>query len=819
MKTSTSVHCLCIVVGALLASPASFAVTPREYDSLILQARSGNYEPALIMLRQQGIDHPQDLRAAYDHVLIASWAGRTPEVISAYEAIQPAPNHPPADVLLVIARAYRDTQRWDEALDKYELGRRLYPGNASFGVGEVMTLTDAGRPEQAIVLGNQLVDAVPEDADARLALSYAYRGKAVPYPALQATDQARRIAPGKSYVTREYIDALNAAGLSEAALSAARQVPELIGTAELRALEADYVAGLVRLASMPARLESERYAIADRALAEYDRLIPEWEAMGPEGKRDAVRLRVDRLQALHARRLMPELIASYEQLVSEGVTIPRYALNDIAAAYLDQRRPEKAAELYRQVLNDESAKRDTLSERLANETGLFYSLIESEQFDEATEVINAAVAAQPPFRFIRGVPQKVPNDPHLYAQQTEAMNLFYADDTPGAEKRLKELSDAAPTNVSLRAALATVYRARGWPRRSEMVLKSAEALEPRVVDVIAGQGHTALELQEWRQAQTMTDDLSVRLPRHPDTRRLQRDWELYRKAELRVEARRGITNDSPVSGSGDMSIESVVYSAPLDYDWRAFGGGGYATGDFEEGTANHRWLRTGVEYRARDITAELEASVHNYGYGTKPGARASIAYDLSDQWQVGGTAEWRSSETPLRALGSNITSNTVGAFVRWRESDHREWRFALAPSRFSDGNNRIAAVVNGRERLYTSPHLKADLEISIAASRNTKEDVPYFNPRSDFEVLPTVNLTHVLYRHYETVWEQSFLIGAGTYTQQGHGTGAIGAVGYGMRYRYNNMFDVGANVVGISRPYDGVRERDVRVMLQMNIRF
>src|SRR5690606_10872759 len=145
------------------------------------------------------------------------------------------------------------------------------------------------------------------------------------------------------------------------------------------------------------------------------------------------------------------------------------------------------------------------------------------------------------------------------------------------------------------------------------------------------QGHTALDLQEWRDAQALVDDLGVRLPRHPTTRNLQRDWEQYRKAELRVEAHRGISSDSPVSGSGDMSIESVLYTAPLNYNWRAFGGVGYATGDFEEGTANHRWARTGVEWRARDITAELEASAHSYGYGTKPGARASVAYDLSDQ--------------------------------------------------------------------------------------------------------------------------------------------------------------------------------------------
>ena len=129
------------------------------------------------------------------------------------------------------------------------------------------------------------------------------------------------------------------------------------------------------------------------------------------------------------------------------------------------------------------------------------------------------------------------------------------------------------------------------------------------------------------------------------------------------------------------------------------------------------------------------------------------------------------------------------------------------------------SVISGRERLYTAPTLKADLLVNIAASRNSSDEGPYYSPRADLEVLPTLNITHLLYRHYETTLEQTFLLGAGTYSQRGHGTGAIGALGYGLRYRYNDVFDIGATVTGISRPYDGVRERELRVMLDINFRF
>ncbi|MGP1614253.1 MAG: hypothetical protein ACTS5Y_04215 [Pollutimonas bauzanensis] len=179
----------------------------------------------------------------------------------------------------------------------------------------------------------------------------------------------------------------------------------------------------------------------------------------------------------------------------------------------------------------------------------------------------------------------------------------------------------------------------------------------------------------------------------------------------------------------------------------------------------------------------------------------------------------RLASTSLRALRSDISSNTLGAFVRWRANERREWTFSLSPARFSDGNDRLTAVISGRERLYTSPRLKADLQMNIAASRNSMENVPYFNPRADLEAVPTVNLTHILYRRYETVWEQSFLLGGGVYAQRGYSPGAIAALGYGMRYHFNDAADIGATLTGISRPYDGVRERELRILFEMNFRF
>ena len=126
----------------------------------------------------------------------------------------------------------------------------------------------------------------------------------------------------------------------------------------------------------------------------------------------------------------------------------------------------------------------------------------------------------------------------------------------------------------------------------------AETLTPRNIGVENGQGFTALALQEWRQAEALSRDTLARAPENPLSRRLAREWAVHNKAELRIGGYRGLASDSPVSGSGDFGIDAVIYTPPLDYNWRGFAGGGYANGDFEEGRGTYRWARAGAQWRA-----------------------------------------------------------------------------------------------------------------------------------------------------------------------------------------------------------------------------
>lgn len=810
---------LLLALSAAVAAEAKTITASDEYRQVIEAARAGRHDWALDRLAEQAALHPEDARIRYDQLLIAGWAGRHQEVIRLYQALpQQALPLPPA-ALAAVARAYRDERQWTTALTLYREGMRRFPKDPDFRLGETLVLADSGDARAALSMASDLVKRAPRSPSSQLVLSYAYRLNNQPYAALEAATKAYSLAPTNVSVVEEYISALTAAGLSEAALRTAREHAELFSAARLRALEGDRAAELTRLSSRPSRQESSRYVLADRALQAYDELSREDASAQADARSQAQRARVDRLLALHSRARMRDVVSEYESLRAEGVVVPPYALGHVADAYLDMREPEKAAELYLQILDAERAPRFDPSARLSHQSGLFYSLIESERFDAAHQVMEDALQEQPTLLYLKGTPLPEPNDLNLEASQYAALGYQYADDLDEAQARLEHLVARAPGHSGLRSALAQVYLARGWPRRAELELKIAETHTPLSQAVVTQQGKTAMGLQEWRQAEMLVSDVTARYPDNSYVRQLAKDWERHNRAELRITATRGLASDNPVAGNRDLGVDTVVYTPPIGYNWRGFAGGGLAKADFDEYDADYHWFRAGAEWRSRALTAEVEVSSHHYGQGAKMGARIQGAYDLDDQWQIGGQAAFRTRETPLKALANDITSNRLDAYVRWRASERREWSLTLSPSRFSDGNRRLEGAVAGRERLYTTPHVKLDAHLEVSASHNTQEDAPYFNPRADLTVLPSLALTHTLYRRYDTVLEQRFMLGGGVYAQRGYGSGAIAAVGYGLRMRHDEKLEAGISITGISRPYDGVREREARIMFDLQLRF
>jgi biofilm PGA synthesis protein PgaA len=428
------------------------------YDALLERARGGDYAPALSFLRAQQANW-QSPRYLTDHLLIASWAGEDAEVVALYEQ-HAATQVLSADALVGVARAYRNLRQWPQALAVYRQGLGRFAGHQGLLQGQIMTLADAGQMVEAISQGRALVAQAPEDAERRLVLGYVYLRDGQRYAALYEIDRAHELAPEHAEVAREYLLSLQRAGLPQQALALSVRYPGLLDAGQVRQLQGDTLAEQVRLAGMATRRESERFQIADRALAEAERLLQAWVGQ-PQARADSVRVRIDRLGALHARVQMAEVLQQYQQLQAEQINLPAYALRWVASALLYLRQPEQAAELYRQVL---AGTNDKHPEWLEDQRGLFYALVESEQMDAAQEQAEQLVASQMQHLYLLGNPEPEPNARWLEAQELRANAHLQANDTPSAEQAFTELADNAPNNATLRTARAGLYLAHAGSR-------------------------------------------------------------------------------------------------------------------------------------------------------------------------------------------------------------------------------------------------------------------------------------------------------------------------------------------------------------------
>src|SRR3546814_14016703 len=95
------------------------------------------------------------------------------------------------------------------------------------------------------------------------------------------------------------------------------------------------------------------------------------------------------------------------------------------------------------------------------------------------------------------------------------------------------------------------------------------------------------------------------------------------------------------------------------------------------------------------------------------------------------------------------------------ETERREIRASYQMMWFSDGNDRVTALVEASQRVQTKPHFRADMGVDFSFSANSSNNVPSFIPEADFAALPHLTLTHILPRTYQTVWEHAHTTGAG----------------------------------------------------------
>ncbi|MFM2478102.1 poly-beta-1,6 N-acetyl-D-glucosamine export porin PgaA [Celerinatantimonas sp. MCCC 1A17872] len=791
-----------------------------DYDHLIKLARNGDVSPLLVYLKDKAALNQLSHSQIADLLEVSQWADHDREVIALWQA-QPDHHLLPTRAFAAVGRAYRNTQQWDNAIKIWQIVLHKAPHNDDYYIDYVMTLADSGDYLRAQHLAQTLLNKDASESH-YLLLGYVLHKEKLYWQQLDIASRAKQLFHSRKTLNF-WIMSLADAGVDYPAYSYAKK--ENLSQDTQYLLANNVGARLVKHSFTDGRNELQRYLVADKALDWFKNYSSYWQNNYSDTQ--TLRPNIDILGAYLNRQQYQKVVDYYHQLIKAHVSVPTYAKQWVASAELSLRHPEAAFKLLHPLIqkadkDTQKADKDTAPDFMTlsdqENDAIFYAEIETERFNLAHQQVEEFLKQQPYYHYEYGLKILQANDQWLLGKNLQLNYLSGTNELNKAQRLAQQMANSAPGNQDLLISYASVLEQRGLTHHAWQELAQAQVLYPRDVTLEQQQAQVAFDLQNWQSAEQLTDDVISRDPLSLSNRQLSHRRDVFHMYELTVSVGKGLHSSNPVSGNHDLSVETRLYSKPIAENWRLFTEFAYANSRYDEDNAFRRDGGGGLEWRSLDNWAELDLT--NWGDSNRQlASQLSYWHDFNDHWRLGGSLARHSKATPLRASNAGIYANQLQAYVRWYQNERRYYQLSVAPSDYSDGNHRWEFTLDGSERLYTQPRLTVDLLPNLSSSTNSLADTVYYNPRRDIALSAAVQAEHILYRRYDTVWSQIFLVGSGYYWEKNYSGGAIAQLGYGQHFQWNQQLDSTLMVTWGRQPYDGSSENDLALSFDLDARF
>ena len=800
------VFCALILLESTLVS-ADDGSAAASRERAVQLAREGDLKKALKILEPLYLKTPDNTVLLYDYITVLSWAEHDREVRDLLNKIDT--EKAPLFVISAAAKSLRRIGEWETAERMYRLGIRRFPDDIDIQAGLILTVTDAGYPDEALKIADKFIENNQWKKEIRLAQAYAAEAADKVYRALMAYQKVLSRDSLNQKARHRQIMLLHRLGAYARSLELAEQYPEAIEPGEYRKLRGDKTALDVRWSKLSPVSEETRFNECERAIEQLEKILNSTECQDSKEKvcRQA---RMDRLSALSNCSRSEEVIEEYQSLRAEGERLPDYILEVAAWAMLNIREREQALDLYQEIVQRNP-------KAYQARVGLFFALIENERFSEAQELIDNLVSEEPVWIYPGGMKTPRANWQGQTTKIYEGLNLFFADKLDEAERHFTAMTEKAPSNTDLLREMGSVYLARGWTRRALEVIELGQALEPKHRGLRIGHAEADMALREYDKAEEEISNLLIKYPEDQQVQRLNTKWQLYNMRELRLDTTLSNSSGS-VYGDREWEISTTVFSRPLHNQYRWFAGLTHVQADFPEGSGDLMRYSAGIEYSSPGLEAALSTGF-NDSESNRAGLWLEGKWHLDDYWSIPLNAEIYSRNTPLRAIRNGVHANALSLGVSYRAHESRSINLMGQIMDFSDSNFRTRFVLSGNQRLLTFPKHKLTASGELSVSKNSRERVPYFNPDSDLSLTCGLEYLWRIYRRYEKSFHQRVSVSAGYYSQHGFGgdytTGFEYAYIMGLGHRYNMSYGVGIK----RRVYDGEPEWSNYVFLSLNWRF
>ena len=797
---ATALPILCVTIALIMHDGAQAADPDEsEYRHALQLARDGELQSAIELFNKVVSAHPENARFRYDYAVVLGWAGHDAEVLQLIDVA--ALSTLPPYVLETVGKSARNVRRYDVAEQAYRLAveRDASRLDAQIGLGYV--LSENGKPDEAIAHLSALTSSHPDNIDVLAALAEAQSTAQHHIDALQTYERILSLALDDRPAKRGRIFAASRLGATQRAYELALAEPTLTSDAERHSLALDRAAQLVRWDAMAPSTNRPRHSELDEAIAIMERTLAAIQSNDSSTSALRLRARSDLVVAYQQRYRSRDAITTYEALEQERVPIPPYTTQAAADAYLTERQPQRARDLYNSVLSQSP-------ENFQAHMGVFYASMDATDYEAALTWIDHMVATP---HFSQG-------ETRLATHSTAALARAWTDDLAGAQQRLETLIHQAPFNAETHQQLGAVYLNRGWPRAALDEIAIARTINPTALAPQVGEFEARLRYADYGAAEQLLLEVERDNADVPSVKRQRRAWAHHRLRELRIDVMTG-SSDGTQIGSESWDADAFLYSAPWDDHYRVYGHTHYSQAQFVEGDADYTRYGIGLDYRSSGLKWNTELTRGAAPY-SDTGFYAGVRWHIDDYWTLHLSGDSFSNDVPLRGrFNENVDGRAanIGVDYQWHES--RAASLSAQRMAMSDGNQRTALSAALYQRLVARPRYKLDGWLRLYTSENTRENASYFNPSSDFSPAVTLRNEWLGWRRYERAFLHRLSLTAGTYRQAGFRSGTLWAISYEHDWALSERLNL---LYGISRsmhPYDAVDEFENRLYGSLVWRF
>ena len=791
--------------------PLSVTATPadEQYRQALQLTKQGQHVKAIALFEQLVSQHPDHLNYRYDYILTLGWSGKDKEVLQISRKLDP--NQTPPYVLEAIGKSARNTEDYVLAQKMYRRALRKQPNRLQSQLGLAYVLLESGQIEEPMAMLFALVERNPKHVGTLEVLAFSHQQNKEYFKALSLYQKILKLKPQHSGAKRGLVRIATRIGAPHVAMALIEKTPGLVSDNELSRIRQDRAAIEIRWGHLYKPVQESRFEDTDAALKELKALLDRLNEKGEMNSVQAHGIKTDMLVGLFDRRRTKECVALFETLKEEKAVIADYGLMAAARAYQSEQKPEKARDIYLQILNNNP---DDFEAKL----GLFYAYIEIPDHKQALTLANELAASEVEWLGGKDSPHRQENPNKITADVTQALALAWTDNLSDAQHRFDALVSEAPFNAELRADRGYTYFWRGWPKRALQEFRLARDIDSEALTPAVGEVDALLNRRDYQNAESALQNLVRDFTDEARVVRQQHNWAVHNKRELYLEIS-GSDSAAGQPGSRSLQLDAWQYTSPVNQNYRFFAHEFGDHGKFDEGSETYWRYGGGIEYRAPNWQALGELSTGPGDYSDL-GVGFSATWTPDDYWATTLAMNSYSNDIPLRGrLNESVEGADIKLDVVYRFHESRTLSVGAQYIDMSDGNERASMNADLFQRLKSTQDYKLDGNLTLYGSSNSRINASYFNPKSDFSATITLNNEWLLSRHLKREFLHRLGIGVGIYNQEGFSSDGLWSISYQHEWIVGDEFVLQYGLAHSRHPYDGVQDSENQLSLMMDWRF